>query len=157
MPGSAAPPPDHRHTPGRRSHPATAVQTKTPRSLPRRGTPFGILSASAPWPSDVLSQPLMAAQSGQDTTSTIAWDNAISLTDRVVIQQKCIGDFLTAPPVSQKHQGVCPSRHPRRRRAIARQRDQLAAIFFGEESATNHVPNRIRLTEQCKEFLPSFQ
>src|ERR1700686_2626486 len=84
MPGSAAPPPDHRHTPGRRSHPATAVQTKTPRSLPRRGTPFGILSASAPWPSDVLSQPLMAAQSGQDTTSRLAWDNAISLQQGVM-------------------------------------------------------------------------
>src|ERR1700676_2539010 len=81
----------------------------------------------------------------------------VPATDRVVIQQKCIGDFLTAPPVIQKHQGVCPSRHPRRRRAIARQRDQLAAIFFGEESATNHVPSRIRLTEQCKEFLPSLQ
>src|SRR6266700_2442847 len=78
MPGCAAPPPDHRHTPGRRTYPATAVQTKTPRSLPRRGTPFGILSATAPWPSDVLSQPLMAAQSGQDTTSRLAWDNAIS-------------------------------------------------------------------------------
>ena len=27
-------------------------------------------------------------------------------TDRVVVQQKRIGDFLTAPPVVQKHQGI---------------------------------------------------
>ena len=34
-------------------------------------------------------------------------------TDRVVVQQKRIGDFLTAPPVVQKHQGICASRHAR--------------------------------------------
>jgi hypothetical protein len=34
---------------------------------------------------------------------------------------------------------------------------ELAAIFFGEESTTNHAPSRIRQTEKHKEFLPSLQ
>src|ERR1700730_15577652 len=108
MPGSAAPPPDHRHTPGRRSHPATAVQTKTPRSLPHRGTPFGILSASAPWPSDVLSQPLMAAQSAQDTTSRLAWDNAISYR-RISLDRQDLGH--KSHPVPVRHTYNPGNRH----------------------------------------------
>jgi len=32
-------------------------------------------------------------------------------TDRIVVQQQSSGDFLSAPPVVQKHQGVCASRH----------------------------------------------
>ena len=65
---------------------------------------------------------------------------------RVVVQQKRIGDFLTAPPVVQKHQGICASRHARGHRPFARQRDQLVAILFAEKAAqimrTSESPNR---------------
>jgi hypothetical protein len=73
---------------------------------------------------------------------------------RIVSHQQCSGDFLTAPSTVQQHQSVGPPRHPRRSRAIAHQRDKLAAIFFGEESTTNRAPTRIRQTEKHKEFLP---
>src|SRR5271157_1428402 len=71
----------------------------------------------------------------------------VPATDRVVVHQQRSGDVLTAPSTVQQHQGVGPPRHPRRCRAIAHQRDELAAIFFGEESTTNHAssmnpPNR---------------
>jgi hypothetical protein len=76
---------------------------------------------------------------------------------RVVVHQQRSGNFLTAPSTVQQHQGVGPPRHPRRRRAIAHQRGELAAIFFGEESTTNHPPSRIGQTEKHKEFLPSLR
>jgi hypothetical protein len=78
-------------------------------------------------------------------------------TDRIVVQQKRIGDFLTAPPIVQKHQGVCASRHARDRRPIARQRDQLVSIFFAEKAASNHTNIGIRQTRKFKEFLPRLQ
>src|ERR1700693_2607643 len=65
-------------------------------------------------------------------------------------------DFLTAPPVVQKHQSVGASRHPRRRRTIARQRDQLGPIFFAEKAAPNHLPSRIRQKTKCKKFFRVF-
>ena len=66
-------------------------------------------------------------------------------TDRVVVQQKRIGDFLTAPPVVQKHQGICASRHARGHRPFARQRDQLVAILFAEKP-----PRIMRTSESAK-------
>src|ERR1700730_6037194 len=58
--------------------------------------------------------------------------------DRVVVQQQRSSDFLTTPTVVQKYQGVCASRHTRGHRPIARQRDQLVAILFAEETTSNH-------------------
>jgi hypothetical protein len=81
----------------------------------------------------------------------------VPATDRVVVHQQRSGDFLTAPSTVQQHQGVGPARHPRRRRAIAHQRDELAAIFFGEKSTTNHAPSRICQSEKHKEFLPGLR
>jgi hypothetical protein len=46
---------------------------------------------------------------------------------------------------------------PRRRRPIAHQRDELAAMFFGEEFTTNHTSSRIRQTEKHKNFLPTLR
>src|SRR4029077_12053148 len=76
-------------------------------------------------------------EAGQALDSTLL-EQLVPATDRVVVQQQCIGDFLTAPPVVQKHQGVGASGHSRRRRPIARQRDQLVAILFAEKAAANH-------------------
>jgi preprotein translocase subunit SecD len=39
-----------------------------------------------------------------------------------------------------------------RRQAIAHQRDELAAIFFSEESTTNQASSRIRQTENTRNF-----
>ena len=77
--------------------------------------------------------------------------------DRVVIQQQSVGDFSAAPPRVQQNQSVGPARHARRRRPIARQRDQLFAILFAKEAASNHKPIGIRQTKKCKEFLPILQ
>ena len=78
-------------------------------------------------------------------------------TDRVVVQQQRIGDFLTAPPVVQKHQGVGAACHARGRRPIARQCDQLVAILCAEKVASNHALSGIRHRTKCKELLPSLQ
>jgi hypothetical protein len=56
--------------------------------------------------------------------------------DRVVIQQQSDGDFSAAPPRVQQNQSVGPARHARRRRPIARQRDQLFAILFAKQAAS---------------------
>jgi hypothetical protein len=56
-------------------------------------------------------------------------------------QQKRCRDFLTAPPVVQQHQSVRPPRQARRRRAIARQRDQMPTILRVEKAAANHAPS----------------
>ena len=64
--------------------------------------------------------------------------------DRVVVQQQRSSDFLTTPTVVQKHQGVCASRHTRGHRPIARQRDQLVAILFAEETTSNYSSIGIR-------------
>src|SRR6202035_1744067 len=60
--------------------------------------------------------------------------------DGVVVQQQRSRDLLTAPPVVQQHQRVRPPRHPRYRRPVARQRDQLATILRAEKTAANHAP-----------------
>jgi hypothetical protein len=52
--------------------------------------------------------------------------------------------------------GVGAPRHPRRRRAIARQRDQLATIICVEKAAANHAAIGIHQSAQCKEFLRVF-
>jgi hypothetical protein len=75
----------------------------------------------------------------------------------VVIQQQPIGDFPSAPPIVQKHRGVGPARYATDRRTVARQRDQLVAIFFAEEATLNHARNRIRPIRKHKKFLPDFQ
>lgn len=77
--------------------------------------------------------------------------------DRVVVEQERMGDLLTAPPIVQKHQGIRTPRHPARRRPIARQHDQLAAISFVEEARLIHARNRIRLIAKRKKFLPALQ
>src|SRR5271169_6073778 len=61
--------------------------------------------------------------------------------DRVVVQQKRCRNFLTAPPVVQQHQSVRPPRQARRRRAVARQRDQMLTILRAEKAAANHAPS----------------
>src|SRR5271169_1047917 len=48
---------------------------------------------------------------------------------------------IATPPVVQQNQGVRTSSHPRRRRPIAGQRDQLIAIIYTEKAATNHAPS----------------
>ncbi len=77
--------------------------------------------------------------------------------ERVVVEQKRFGDFLTAPPGVQKHQGVRTPSHPATRRPIARQHDQLAAILFVEETRLNHARNTIRPIGKRKKFLPALQ
>jgi hypothetical protein len=68
-----------------------------------------------------------------------------------------VGDFLTTPTLIQQHQGVGAARHARRRRPIARQRNQLAAILFAEKAAPNHAPIGIHQDAKCKQFVPRLQ
>jgi hypothetical protein len=77
--------------------------------------------------------------------------------DRVVVEQKRMGDFLAVPPVVQKHQGIRAARHATGSRTIARQRDQLAAIFFAQKAALNHALTRIRPSGKRKKFHPALQ
>src|SRR6478752_10152114 len=72
--------------------------------------------------------------------------------DRVVVQQKRCRDFLTAPPVVQQHQSVRPPRQARRRRAIARQRDQMPTILRAEKAATNHAPSESPDPRKARNF-----
>src|SRR5260370_23492520 len=76
--------------------------------------------------------------------------------DRVVVQQQRSSDFLTAPTVVQKHQGVCASRHTRGHRPIARQRDQLVAILFAEETTSNHSTSESAKLENSRNFYRDF-
>src|SRR5277367_1736943 len=76
--------------------------------------------------------------------------------DRVVVQQQRSSDFLTAPTVVQKHQGVCASRHTRGHRPIARQRDQLVAILFAEETTSNHSTSKSTKLENSRNFYRDF-
>ena len=77
--------------------------------------------------------------------------------DRVVVKQERLGDVPAAPPVIQKHQRVCASRDPTGRRPIARQSNQLVAILFAKEAASNHGSIGIRPATKCKEFPPPLQ
>src|SRR5450759_2656828 len=80
-----------------------------------------------------------------DALDPVLLEKLAPAADRVIVKKKRIGDFLTAPPVMQKHQGVGAARHATGHRPIARQHDQLAAIFFAEEAtSSNHARNRIR-------------
>src|SRR5262249_21383152 len=72
--------------------------------------------------------------------------------DRVVVQQKRCRDFLTAPPVVQQHQSVRPPRQARRRRAIARQRDQMPTILRAEKAAANHAPSESPDPRKARNF-----
>src|SRR5580692_5878468 len=76
--------------------------------------------------------------------------------DRVVVQQQRSSDFLTTPTVVQKHQGVCASRHTRGHRPIARQRDQLVAILFAEETTSNHSASESAKLENSRNFYRDF-
>src|SRR5271169_2798553 len=71
---------------------------------------------------------------------------------RVVVQQKRCRDFLTAPPVVQQHQSVRPPRQARRRRAIARQRDQMPTILRAEKAAANHAPSESSDPQKARNF-----
>ena len=64
----------------------------------------------------------------------------VPVADRIVVQQQRGGDFLTAPAVVQQHQRVRAPRQARRRRAVARQGDQMPTIL-----------------PKGKEVLPTFQ
>ena len=66
----------------------------------------------------------------------------------VVVEKQRSGDVPTAPSIVQQHKCVGPSRHPRDRQSIPRQRDQLCAILFAKEMASNHSPIRIRLSRK---------
>src|ERR1700746_3740513 len=72
--------------------------------------------------------------------------------DRVVVQQKSCRDFLTAPPVVQQHQSVRPPRQARRRRPIARQRDQMPTILRAEKAAANHAPSESTDRRKARNF-----
>src|SRR5499427_9644011 len=72
--------------------------------------------------------------------------------DRVVVQQKRCRDFLTAPPVVQQHQSVRPPRQARRRRAVARQRDQMLTILRAEKAAANHAPSESTDPQKARKF-----
>src|SRR5215470_16484870 len=72
--------------------------------------------------------------------------------DRVVVQQKRCRDFLTAPPVVQQHQSVRPPRQARRRRAVARQRDQMLTIIRAEKAAANHAPSESTDPQKARQF-----
>src|SRR5580658_9449058 len=76
----------------------------------------------------------------------------VPATDRVVVQQKRCRDFLTAPPVVQQHQSVRPPRQARRRRAIARQRDQMPTILRAEKAAANHAPSESSDPQKASNF-----
>src|SRR5271156_6633343 len=76
--------------------------------------------------------------------------------DRVVVQQQGIRDFLATPPAVQQNQGVRTSRHPRRRRPIAGQRDQLIAILYTEKAATNHAPSESTKPQSATNFSRAF-
>ena len=108
---------------------------------------------------------LLGAQKSSRSPPTLEAGQALDLTlfkqfepatDRVVVQQKRIGDFLTAPPVVQKHQGICASRHARGHRPFARQRDQLVAILFAEKAASNHANIGIAKPENSRIFYRDF-
>src|SRR5215468_6745580 len=72
--------------------------------------------------------------------------------DRIVVQQQRGGDFLTAPAVVQQHQGIRASRQARRRRAIARQRDQISTILRAEKAAPNHAPSESTDPQKARKF-----
>src|SRR5208282_2852485 len=74
----------------------------------------------------------------------------------VVVQQQGIRDFLATPPVVQQNQGVRTSRHPRRRRPIAGQRDQLIAILYTEKAATNHAQSESTNPQSATNFSRAF-
>src|SRR5271169_1721046 len=61
-------------------------------------------------------------------------------------------DFLTAPPVVQQHQSVRPPRQARRRRAIARHRDQMPTILRAEKAPANHAPSESSDPQKARNF-----
>jgi hypothetical protein len=75
--------------------------------------------------------------------------------DGVVVEQEGGGDFAAAPPVNQQHLGVRAPPRRTGRRAIACQRDALAATLFAAESRLNRARNRIRPTKKQKDFYPT--
>ena len=115
-------------------------------AAPRLPTPSYCLLA---WRSDSWRSPHVEAGD--------VFDPAVLAADRVVIEQKRMGDFLTAPPLAQKHQGIRTPRHPATRRRIARQRRKRLAIFFAEDARLNPARNRIRPIGKRKKFLPDLQ
>src|SRR6516225_3836129 len=72
--------------------------------------------------------------------------------DRIVVQQQRGGDFLTAPAVVQQHQRIRASRQARRRRAVARQRDQMPTILRAEKTAANHASSESTDPQNARKF-----
>jgi hypothetical protein len=75
----------------------------------------------------------------------------------VVVEKQRSGDVPATPSVVQQYKCVGSSRYARGRQSIPRQRDQLCAILFAKETASNHPPIRIRSAAKCKEILPVSQ
>src|ERR1700748_1621599 len=80
----------------------------------------------------------------------------VTVADRIVVQQQRGGDFLTAPAVVQQHQRVRASRQARRRRAVARQRDQIPTILRAEKAAANHAPSESSDPQKARNFARLF-
>ena len=97
-----------------------------------------------PTPSNCLRAWRSASWRSPHVEAGVAFDPAVLAADRVVIEQKRMGDFLTDPPLAQKHQGIRAPRHPATRRRIARQRRNRLANFFAEDARLNPARNRIR-------------
>ncbi len=72
--------------------------------------------------------------------------------DRVVVEQKRMGDLLTAPPSSRSTKTSARRVTRAGRRTIARQRDQLAAIFFAQKAALNHARHQNPPNRKTQEF-----
>ncbi len=68
-----------------------------------------------------------------------AFDPAVLAADRVVIEQKRMGDFLTAPPLFQKHQGIrTPRQAPCKLLRRGRQTESCA-----QQNPSNRKPQEI--------------
>src|SRR6202021_783360 len=85
------------------------------------------------------------------------FEKSMPAADRVIVEKKGLGHFLTALAVVQKHESVGAPRHPAYHRAVARQRAQRLSIFFAEKAAPNHAAIRIPRTPDCKTFLSASQ
>jgi len=74
----------------------------------------------------------------------------------VVVEKQRGGDVPTAPSVVQRHKCVGPSRHPRGRQPIPRQRDQLCAILFAKESPPIIPPSESLQPQNSRKFSQIF-
>ena len=82
----------------------------------------------------------------------VLFEEVAPAADRVIVEQERVGGLPATPAVVQQHKSIRPPRHSMRRRAIPRQRDRLATIFFAEESTPKHALIGIRPTKKPKRF-----